>query len=160
VTDEETDGEAPDLEDEASADEGGEAPAEPEEPGPEDIETQEHDLRKLTERAAKERRRHVVGELTVKRPKQAEVRLKLDRDATTIGRDSGCDIVVDEPNVSRRHARVVHTDAGYFELVDLSSTNGTVTDAGTVERMLLLDGDSFEVGATRFVLHTSHAGEG
>ena len=48
----------------------------------------------------------------------------LDGPTVVIGRSSDCDIVVGDPNVSRRHAEVRRVGRG-FSLVDLGSTNGT-----------------------------------
>lgn len=136
------------------------APASPPEPPkPEDLDTQPFALAKHIERAARRRRRGTRAEVTVKRPKAKEFRLGLDRDSTVIGRDARCDIVLDDDGVSRRHARVDKTDAGYFELVDLSSTNGTLVDGRGVSRMLLLDGDRFVIGDTRFTLHVAQDAE-
>ncbi len=41
-----------------------------------------------------------------------------------VGRDQEADIVIDTPNVSRLHARIEVTEAGYI-VTDLGSTNGT-----------------------------------
>lgn len=54
---------------------------------------------------------------------------------TTIGRDTGNDVVIDDPSVSRRHARITRARKG-FVVEDLDSFNGT-TVAGRV-----LHGDS------------------
>lgn len=43
---------------------------------------------------------------------------------TALGRDGGNDIVLDDPSVSRQHARVIRTPAGYT-IEDLDSMNGT-----------------------------------
>ena len=45
------------------------------------------------------------------------------RRAVVVGRSSTCDIVVDDPNVSRRHAEIRREDGAYW-IVDLGSTNG------------------------------------
>lgn len=118
------------------------------------------DLKKLAGRRAKERRRGSTAELTVKRPKAPEVQIALDRDVTVIGRDPGCDIVVASPDVSRRHARVVKQDTGYFMLEDARSENGTRVEGVAIRRMLLVDGDTFIVGDTRFTMKVSARGEG
>lgn len=134
-----------------------EAPPEP--PKPEDLDTQPFGLLKHAAREARRRRRVTRAALTVKRPKAKEFRLELDRDSTVIGRDARCDIVIDDAGVSRRHARIDKTEVGYFELVDLSSTNGTLVDGRTISNMLLLDGDRFVIGDTRFTLHVTEQAE-
>jgi hypothetical protein len=74
--------------------------------------------------------------------------LTLDQGVTVIGRSSGCDIVVDDPNVSRRHAEVRRLGEGY-SLVDLGSTNGTEVNGQRVGETSLMNGDVIGVGTTR-----------
>ena len=55
---------------------------------------------------------------------------------TVVGRDEAADIRVDEPLVSRHHARIERRE-GEFVLVDLDSTNRTrVNDVVVAERPL------------------------
>ena len=122
-------------------------PAEP----PEE-KTQPHNLRDVAARLAKQRRRGLAAELVVKRPKVAEVRVPIDRSETVIGRDPGCDIVLPEEAVSLKHARIQRSEGGFFEVVDLDSTNGIVVNGEILTRMILQDGDSFVVGETRFTI--------
>jgi hypothetical protein len=42
-----------------------------------------------------------------------------------IGRDSGCDIVLDHDSVSRKHASIHVTEEGYLAIHDDNSANGT-----------------------------------
>jgi hypothetical protein len=72
----------------------------------------------------------------------------LDQEVFVIGRSSGCDIVVDDPNVSRRHAEVRRLGDGY-SLVDLGSTNGTEVNGQRVGETSLMNGDVIGVGTTR-----------
>jgi hypothetical protein len=50
--------------------------------------------------------------------------IPLSRNPLTLGRRSDNDLVVDEPSVSRRHALVMDSPAGFI-LRDLNTTNGT-----------------------------------
>jgi FHA domain-containing protein len=74
--------------------------------------------------------------------------MSLDQGVTVIGRSSGCDIVVDDPNVSRRHAEIRRLGEGY-SLVDLGSTNGTEVNGQRVGETSLMNGDVIGVGTTR-----------
>ena len=53
-----------------------------------------------------------------------------------IGREAGCDVVIESKSVSRRHAELVATPKGYL-LID-SSTNGTIVNGERVQGQLLL----------------------
>jgi predicted component of type VI protein secretion system len=48
-----------------------------------------------------------------------------------IGRDSGSDIVINDPEVSRKHAHLFSQQGGYI-LEDLGSTNGTQVDGNNL----------------------------
>lgn len=54
-----------------------------------------------------------------------------------IGRASAADLVVDEPTVSARHARIARDDEAGFWIVDLTSTHGTFIGRRRVWRALL-----------------------
>lgn len=114
--------------------------------------TAPHRLKLQAEKLAKNRRRTTAAELIVKRPRQPDVRVPLDRSETVIGRDPRCDIVLTDESASRRHARIHRNAGGYFEIVDLGSQNGILVDDERVEQMTLLDGDTFVVGDTTFVI--------
>lgn len=53
-----------------------------------------------------------------------------------IGRDESCELFIDDPLVSRRHAEVRFED-GRWWVIDLGSRNGTRLDAQPVDRALL-----------------------
>jgi hypothetical protein len=61
-----------------------------------------------------------------KGPKVGQVFL-LDAHTHILGRDPMSDFVLNDPEVSRQHARLTRTDASY-EVQDLGSTNGTFVD--------------------------------
>ncbi len=121
------------------------------EPAAPEEKTQPYRLRDLAVRLAQKRRRTTAGELIFRRDR-TDVRVPLDRSETVIGRDASCDIVLSEPAASARHARIVRTAGGYFELQDLRSANGTIVEGERVETMTLLDGDTFTIGDTRFAI--------
>jgi pSer/pThr/pTyr-binding forkhead associated (FHA) protein len=65
-----------------------------------------------------------------------------------IGRHHGCDVIVDEPSVSRRHARLVFRDLKWI-VQDLESTNGTTVNGTSVGRCELRPGDFVGLGRAR-----------
>jgi hypothetical protein len=65
-----------------------------------------------------------------------------------IGRHLGCDMVLSDPSVSRRHARLVFRD-GSWVVQDLQSTNGTVLNGTRVGRCELRPGDQLILGNER-----------
>ena len=67
---------------------------------------------------------------------------------TVIGRSSECDVVLGDPNVSRRHAEIRRLGRGY-SLVDLGSTNGTEVNGQRVTETSLMNGDVIAVGTTQ-----------
>lgn len=65
-----------------------------------------------------------------------------------MGRMPGCEVVLADPNVSRRHAEVRETGVEWV-LTDLGSTNGTKLNGMTVSgSQPLRPGDEIRVGAT------------
>jgi len=70
--------------------------------------------------------------------------------ATILGRSRRCDIVVDDPNVSRQHAEIARRGDGYM-IRDLGSTNGLRVNRRPVQQAALQHGDRIELGATELV---------
>ena len=63
-----------------------------------------------------------------------------------IGRDEGCNLVLDDSKVSRRHAYLQEIDGG-VEVGDLGSSNGTFVNGRRIERpVMLAPGDSLRIG--------------
>jgi hypothetical protein len=76
-------------------------------------------------------------------------RLVVGPEGVTLGRSRGCDIVLDDPNVSRRHAEV-RPRGGSWVLVDLRSTNGSRINGRDIEGSeVVRPGDEIELGSTR-----------
>ena len=65
-----------------------------------------------------------------------------------IGRGKDNELVIEEPRSSRRHCRLFETPHGYF-IEDLESRNGTILNGSKVEKSVLSEGDTFEIGGTR-----------
>jgi pSer/pThr/pTyr-binding forkhead associated (FHA) protein len=78
----------------------------------------------------------------------------------TIGRSQENDIVVSDPNVSRRHARLSRADNG-FVVEDLGSTNGTLLDGAPIDRERIESGDELTFGEStaRFVRRIDSPGK-
>jgi Protein of unknown function (DUF3662)/FHA domain len=74
--------------------------------------------------------------------------VELQGATTAIGRSSDCDVVLADPNVSRRHAEVRREGDAYI-VVDLGSTNGTEVNGQRVDETSLMHGDVIGVGQTR-----------
>jgi FhaA, N-terminal domain/FHA domain len=74
--------------------------------------------------------------------------------SVVLGRSRECDVRIDDPNVSRRHAELRQEGATYW-LVDLDSTNGTELNGQRVTRAKLSDGDTITVGGTEVVFGRS-----
>lgn len=67
---------------------------------------------------------------------------------TTIGRDPACDVWLDVPGVSRRHARIHTTPTGDVILEDITSTNGTYLGGTRITVPARLhDGDEIHLGS-------------
>ncbi|MGZ8667566.1 MAG: FHA domain-containing protein, partial [Solirubrobacterales bacterium] len=74
----------------------------------------------------------------------------LEGDAVVIGREPGCDLVLDDDEVSRRHAEIRRT-AGGAEIRDLGSRNGTWVDGTRISGPTpLRGGETVKVGRTSF----------
>ena len=79
------------------------------------------------------------------RPGGDPVAFELRSTPMLIGRDADADIQVDEPLVSRAHARIEARGGGYVVL-DLGSTNLTRVNGNVVTECVLRDGDEVKFG--------------
>jgi len=78
---------------------------------------------------------------------QAEM-FRMSKRRTLIGRESSCDIMLDDNAVSRNHAAIDLNDSSYF-VTDLGSRNGTfVDDKPLRDRRRLKGGELIRLGGT------------
>jgi predicted Zn finger-like uncharacterized protein len=83
---------------------------------------------------------------------QASTVRALDSAVTVIGREEG-DVVIHDPEISRKHARIeIHSDGSAW-IADLGSTNGTETNGRNItEPTELQDRQEFTCGRSTFML--------
>jgi len=74
----------------------------------------------------------------------------LNPDETAIGRAADNDIILDDPTVSRYHAKV-RREGDDFYLYDLAATNPTQVNGQVITRHRLHEGDRVEIGETELV---------
>jgi hypothetical protein len=95
-------------------------------------------------------------QLIVERGPISETQYTLDRPLLKVGRSSNNNLVINDPEISREHARIIFYNNGYA-VEDLNSTNGTYVNGNPTEGVTpLAHGDRIEFGDTatvRFVHH-------
>src|SRR5438094_4785508 len=75
--------------------------------------------------------------------------VEIDKDKTLVGRDPGCDIVIGDGSVSRKHALVERRTVGWF-VIDQGSANGTFLDSQRVAESELRSGQELRFGAIAY----------
>jgi len=99
----------------------------------------DREARKLAPPPSKQARAMLIGD---------DKRTVLSGSRLLIGRSRDCDITIDDPNVSRRHAELRNED-GRWVVADLGSTNGVKVNGQRVERVALDPGDELVFGLAR-----------
>ncbi len=77
-----------------------------------------------------------MASVVIRQGQQILREIRLYKTCLDIGRSSDCEIQLVDRNVSRRHARIVHEDGGYF-VEDLGSRSGVTVNGEKVERAAL-----------------------
>lgn len=99
----------------------------------------------------------VLGKFTILTGERAGEKLGLGGSGIRIGRESAiCEIVLENPKVSRLHAEVVSID-GKVMLIDRNSSNGTYVNDQKIDRRVLRDGDIIHFGGRNAVAVAFHA---
>jgi len=79
-------------------------------------------------------------------------RYPVDGEGISLGRDAECEVVINDPNVSRIHARLILRNAAIW-VQDQGSRNGVfVNDDRVVRHRQLSPGDAMVIGEHRFTL--------
>src|SRR4051794_25090946 len=69
----------------------------------------------------------------------------------TIGREVGCDLVLDDGKASRRHASIQMLPDGRATLYDLGSSNGTFVNGQQIQSTVLSGNEQVQIGDTVLV---------
>lgn len=99
-----------------------------------------------------------MPDLVITLPDGRTIRHKLGDKPIIIGRDSTCDIPIDDPSASRQHARFTPSPNGYI-VEDMGSKNGTLINDNPCKRNLLTDGDRVLVGSAMVVFQDAATAE-
>lgn len=98
----------------------------------------------------------LLGKFTILTGERAGQKLGLGGSGIRIGRESAiCEIVLENPKVSRLHAEVVSID-GKVMLIDRNSSNGTYVNDQKIDRRVLKDGDIIHFGGRNAVAVAFH----
>lgn len=99
----------------------------------------------------------LLGRFTILNGARAGEKLGLGGSGIRIGRESTiCEIVLENPKVSRLHAEVVSID-GKTLLIDRNSSNGTYVNDQKIDKRFLQDGDIIYFGGRNAVAVAFHA---
>lgn len=99
----------------------------------------------------------ILGRFTILNGTRAGQRLGLGGSGIRIGRESAiCEIVLENPKVSRLHAEVVSID-GKVLLIDRNSSNGTYVNDQKIDKRFLKDGDIIYFGGRNAIAVAFHA---
>lgn len=99
----------------------------------------------------------MLGKFTILNGTRAGEKLGLGGSGIRIGRETTiCEIVLENPKVSRLHAEVVSID-GKTLLIDRNSSNGTYVNDQKIDKRFLQDGDIIYFGGRNAVAVAFHA---
>ena len=92
----------------------------------------------------------------VKGPMSGET-FELEGSEISLGRDPKNGVFLNDMTVSRRHAciNLSNIRSGFATIEDLGSLNGTWVDGAIVNRAMLKDGSTIQIGTFRMVFHTN-----
>jgi len=99
----------------------------------------------------------ILGKFTILNGERAGEKVGLGGSGIRIGREAAmCEIVLENPKVSRLHAEVVSID-GKVMLIDRNSSNGTYVNDEKIDKRYLQDGDIIYFGGRNAIAVAFHA---
>ena len=113
--------------------------------------TSVHSIADLLGKASKQANAYLIV-ISAKSPATIGRMTKLERGELVMGRSLETGLQIEDDGVSRKHAKVMTSPNGQFQLVDLGSTNGTFLNASIKIRReaILKDGDIISFGEVQF----------
>jgi predicted Zn finger-like uncharacterized protein len=99
--------------------------------------------------------KQTVALAVIQGPARGQV-FRVTKSQTILGR-SGADIVLYDPEVSRKHC-AIEVDGSTVTLVDLGTTNGTFVDGKRIDRCQMKHFSKIRIGATTLVFTISDKG--
>ena len=98
--------------------------------------------------------------LSIVKGPQTGMTFELDDPVITIGRDPSNSVFLNDMTFSRHHARldVTNNGSGLATIEDLGSLNGTWVDGAIVNKAVLQDGSTIQIGTFRMVFHANRSG--
>jgi S-DNA-T family DNA segregation ATPase FtsK/SpoIIIE len=89
--------------------------------------------------------------LVVERGRDRGRAFGINRQVTVLGR-SGTEILINDPDISRRHAALDVQGEGKYVLRDLNSTNGTLLNGVPIQSASIAPNDKIRMGSTTIKL--------
>jgi pSer/pThr/pTyr-binding forkhead associated (FHA) protein len=99
-------------------------------------------------------RRQLISRFLIEDRTSGVRRLEFAGDHLTIGRSEKCKLVLDDDELSRRHAVIKYRN-GSFEIEDLGSANGTYLNCEAVQTAGLKRGDRIEMGGLEIAVQSA-----
>ncbi len=75
--------------------------------------------------------------------------IEIHGEDVTLGREADNQVVLKDPSISRKHARLTRVEDGW-DLIDLHSGNGTYVNGKRIERALVKNNDEIRLGSATF----------